>query len=879
MAGKRNEDANNFSPMMRQYYKIKEQYPDMLLFFRLGDFYEMFFDDAKTGSEVLGLTLTGRDCGLKERAPMCGVPYHAADTYIAKLIESGYKVAICEQMEDPALAKSLVRRDVTRIITSGTVLDDDMLDGGTNNYLCSIYLEKGGGGICFADSSTAQFHMTALPAEGAESEIINRLSSFRPREIIFNKRVKDLQGVTEFSKTRLNVTPQLLGDEEFDLREAKKVIKETLPAGSDGGFEGSDNPSVVRALGAAVRYLLLCQKNGNIETGASVEYFEKEKYMQLDMNARRSLELTSSIMTADKSHSLLSVIDKTKTAPGKRLMRNWLEQPLMSVEEIKRRQQAVGELVMRSEMRDRVRRALSGANDMERLVTRVVYGSANARDLKALQRTIECLPEIKEQLSDAGSAKLREICNNTDLLTDVAELIDAAIVDAPPLLLREGGLIKKGYNEELDELEFIKDDTSGAIASMEAEEREKTGIPKLKIGFNKVFGYYIEVTNSYKDMVPETYTRKQTLTNGERYITPQLKELEVKILNASERDTALQFNLFCEVRDKVAAEAERLRETARAYANLDVLAALAETAVQNNYCCPDVNNSGIIDIKEGRHPVVEDTLFDSPFVPNDTYLDGGDYRCAIITGPNMAGKSTYMRQTALIVILAQMGSFVPAKAASIGVVDAIYTRVGAADDLSTGQSTFMVEMNEVSAILKNATKNSLLIFDEIGRGTSTFDGMSIARAVLEYSCKVLHAKTMFATHYHELTVMEGELEGVHNYSVAVKKRGDDITFLRRIVRGGADESFGIEVAKLAGVPQDVVDRAKVILKELEDHGVTGVSEGAAKYMAAPGAGSKKALEGEILTELRNTDVETLTPLEAFQEIYSLHKKAVESEEN
>ncbi len=873
-----NVNPNKLSPMMQQYVRIKKQYPDMLLFFRLGDFYEMFFDDAKIGSESLGLVLTSKDCGMEERAPMCGVPYHAVETYVAKLIEDGYKVAICEQLEDPAQAKGIVERDVIRIITSGTAIDDGLLDESQNNYLCSICLDDEEAGICFADSSTADFHITYASGAGVENEIVNQLASYRPREIIANSGTEKLKAAANFAKEHLKINIEILGAECFDYDRAHSIILKTLSSDELGSADISSR-AAESALGAAIDYLILCQKNSDVENGASVEFFEKNKYMQLDINARRSLEITSSIMTSDKRHSLLSVIDKTKSAPGKRMIKDWLERPLMDAGEIRKRQDGVRELVEKPGKRDKIRHLLTGTNDIERLVTRVAYGSVNPRELKALQKTLERLPELKEQLAASSSDILNEIYNDIDTMTDIVKAIDDAIVESPPVLVREGGMIKKGYNEELDEILYVKNNTAGAISAIEKREKEKTGITKLKIGYNKVFGYYIEVTNSFKDMVPESYVRKQTLANAERYITPELKELEVKILSAAEKDSSLEYRLFTEVRDKVAAEVERLRKTAKAFAEADVLAALAETAVQNNYSCPKINSEGIINIKEGRHPVVEDMMTDSPFVPNDAYLDKDSYRCAIITGPNMAGKSTYMRQIALIAILAQMGSFVPAKSADMGIIDAIYTRVGAADDLATGKSTFMVEMNEVSSILKNATSNSLIILDEIGRGTSTYDGMSIARAVLEYTNNkmLLGAKTLFATHYHELTVMEGELEGVHNYSVAVKKRGDNITFLRRIVKGGADESFGIEVAKLAGVPDDIVERAKVILAELEEKGENTLQKEAYAYYApkeedTPDKKKSKNAK-EIMEILQNTDVDTLTPIEALQELYKLKLKA------
>lgn len=877
MAGKKEK---GLSPMMEQYFEIKSQYPDMLLFFRLGDFYEMFFDDAKIASEELDLVLTGRDCGQEERAPMCGVPFHSADNYIAKLVNRGYKVAICEQLEDPKLVKGLVKRDVVRIITPGTVIEGSMLDDAVNNYLCCICRNEKETGLCFADVSTAEFHLTSIKGENAQEQIIDKLSAYQPREVLVNSSALDFQQVADFIKTRLGTKVQLLDDEKFDFEECTNLILETLKKEEISSLSLGSSRAVVCALGAVIDYLKTVQKKDEIETPADIDYFDNEEYMKLDMSARRNLELTKSMMTGDKKHSLLWVIDKTKTAMGKRMIRNWIERPLMSVSLISKRQNAVGELFDRPEMRDKVRTALIGISDIERLMTRIAYSTANAKELKSLQATLEKLPEIKALVSDASTALLKEINSNIDLLTDVKELIETAISDEPPFTVREGGMIKDGYNAEIDELKSIINDGASIIASIEARQREETGIPKLKVGYNRVFGYYIEVTNSYKDMVPDTYIRKQTLTNCERYITQELKDLEGKILGAKDRVIALEYEVFCKVRNEVSAEVVRIQKTAKALAMLDTLASLAEVAVTNNYVCPHINNNGVIDIKDGRHPVVEALMNGGIFVPNDTSLNKDDNRCMIITGPNMAGKSTYMRQIALIVLLAQVGSFVPARSAEIGIVDAIFTRVGASDDLASGRSTFMVEMSEVAAILKNATQNSLIILDEIGRGTSTFDGMSIARAVLEFVCKkkTLGAKTLFATHYHELTAMEGMLDGVSNYSIAVKKRGDDITFLRRIVRGGADESFGIEVAKLAGVPDSVVKRAKVILKELEsckididfkaENSVEEEEEEIQYNFSANG-------RNEILEILKATDINTLTPIEAMQTLYDLKKKAEE----
>lgn len=872
--------GTKLSPMMVQYFQIKAQYNDAILFFRLGDFYEMFFEDAKIASQELDLVLTGRDCGQEERAPMCGVPFHSADSYIAKLVSRGYKVAICEQMEDPATVKGLVKRDVIRIITPGTVIESNMLEDGVNNYLCSIFTGDKDMGICFADVSTGEFHITVLAGDDVENKLVNQLSTYAPKEIIINSKSLDYHQLEGFAK-RLNAGVEVFDDDKFDFDNATSLIIETLKKDEISSLGIGHSKSAVCALGAVIGYLKETQKKNEIEVPSEIDFYDEEQYMNLDISARRNLELTKSMMTGDKKHSLLWVIDKTKTAMGKRMIKSWIERPLMSIPKIVKRQNAVGELVDSPMMRDDIRESLTGVNDIERLMTRIVYGTANAKELKSLQYTIEKLPEIKKTLSSSSSALLKEIYNGIDLLEDVHSLIENAIVDEPPFSVREGGLIKAGYNEEVDSLKAIMTDGAGVIASIENEQREITGIPKLKVGYNRVFGYYIEVSNSYKEMVPETYIRKQTLTNCERFITQELKELEGRIIGAKDRSVALEYDVFAAVRNTVAGEIQRLQHTAKSLAVLDVLAALAQVAVNNNYVCPIISNDGVIDIKDGRHPVVEALLEDAPFVPNDTILDKEDNRCAIITGPNMAGKSTYMRQIALITLLAQVGSFVPAKSAKIGIVDAIFTRVGASDDLATGQSTFMVEMNEVATILKNATSSSLIILDEIGRGTSTFDGMSIARAVLEFVCKKksLGAKSLFATHYHELTAMEGMIDGVKNYSIAVKKRGDDITFLRRIVIGGADQSFGIEVAKLAGVPDSVVKRAKVILRELEanavqiefkaEDSIIEEEENDIQYNFT--ANGKQ----EILEILKTVDVNTLTPIEAMQTLYDLKKKAQE----
>ena len=865
------------SPMMEQYLQIKNDYPDTILFFRLGDFYEMFFDDAKIASEELDLVLTGKLCGLEERAPMCGVPFHSCEGYIAKLVSRGYKVAICEQMENPALAKGIVKREVIRVITPGTVIESSMLEDGQNNYLCSIHACENETGVCFADVSTGEFYVTAISGSDVPAKINNQLATFQPREILFNPSAAAMDLVVRFIKARLGAFTET-ADDLADYSDAAALVEQTLNPAELQNLVSQNSPASVFAVAAVIRRLQDTRKQTAIETPTAVEVYSENQYMALDMSARRNLELTRSMMTGDKKHSLLWVIDKTKTPMGKRLIRRWLENPLLSIPKITRRQNAVAEMTDAVVKRDKIRQALTGVTDMERLVTRIVYGAANARELRTLCAAIGHLPGIKSLLAGALSAFVQQIEADIDELQDIAEQIDCAIEEEPPFTLREGGLIKAGYNAELDELRSIMNDTAGLIAEIEEREKAATGIPKLKVGYNKVFGYYIEVTNSYKELVPDTYIRKQTLVNAERYITDELKKLESRIIGAKDRSTALEYELFCAVRKSVADSSERIQSTARALARLDTVCSLAEVAEKRGYVCPRVDDSGEIRITDGRHPVVEALLDGGVFVPNDTLLDKNDNRCAIITGPNMAGKSTYMRQIALIVILAQMGSFVPASSAQIGVCDAIFTRVGASDDLATGQSTFMVEMNEVATILKNATASSLIVLDEIGRGTSTFDGMSIARAVLEYVCKkrTLGAKTLFATHYHELTAMEGMLDGVKNYSIAVKKRGDDITFLRRIVRGGADESFGIEVAKLAGVPDSVVRRAKAILKELEANKIEIDFKAEEAVQEEPEEiqyNFASEVREELIRILQATDVNTLTPIEAMQTLNDLVQKS------
>ena len=863
------------SPMMQQYLKIKEQYPNTILFFRLGDFYEMFFEDAKTASKELELTLTGRDCGQEERAPMCGVPYHSSESYIARLVSKGYKVAICEQMEDPATAKGIVKRDIIRVITPGTVMEGSMLDETKNNFICSLFVRNRKAGVCFCDVSTGELYATQMEEKDLESSVKNELGRFMPKEILIGGDAVKMKSLPDFIKDRLSTASvEMLEDSryEYDLCEETLLKQFEKQSVEQLGLDGKEE--TVCCLGALLSYLQETQRTG-LERMNLIDVYSGAQFMQLDLNTRRNLELLETMRSKEKKGSLLWVLDQTKTAMGKRLIRTWMEQPLVSCAQIIRRQNAVEELLENVMMRGAVLEQLSGVFDMERLMTRIVYGSANGRELRSLCNTLQKLPELKAALEGAKSAMLSDICHNMDIMEDIQTLIDRAIVEDPPFSVREGGIIQRGFHEEIDLLRGDMADGKGVIARIEAQEREKTGIPKLKVGYNRVFGYYIEVTNSYKDQVPENYIRKQTLTNCERYITQELKDLEGRILGAKDRAVQLEYQVFDDVRRQVAGQLSRVQQTARAIARLDVLCSFAQVAEQNNYCRPLVNLDGKIMLRESRHPVVEALLTGAPFVPNDVTLDLHDNRVAIITGPNMAGKSTYMRQTALIVLMAQIGSFVPAASAEIGIVDSIFTRVGASDDLASGQSTFMVEMNEVAHILKNATNRSLLVLDEIGRGTSTFDGMSIARAVLEFVAdkRKLGAKTLFATHYHELTALEKMISGVKNYNVAVKKRGDDITFLRRIVPGGADDSYGIEVAKLAGIPDWVVSRAKQVLKELEngDRPVEDTPSIKKREEIQQQISLIPSGESLVVEKLRQLDVNTLTPIEAMNALFELSK--------
>ena len=857
------------TPMMRQYMQIKEQNRDAILFFRLGDFYEMFGEDAKTASQELDLALTTRDRGKAEgeRTPMCGIPYHSSDGYIARLIAKGYKVAICEQTEDPATAKGLVKRDIIRVVTPGTVLDDASLEAGRSNFCAGVWLEGQQAGFAACDISTGRTHATAF--EGAEcvSHLLNELGRFAPAEVVLNQEAAANDDLCRLTEERMTCHREV---RPMNSSSAQGLVHRQF--GSDALARlPENNPAALLALGNLLGYLHETQK-GDLHHIDTLDYYRLGQFMELDLTARRNLELTETLRGKEKKGSLLWVLDKTKTAMGARLLRSWLERPLLSVSAIARRNDAVAALVKHTVQREELILALTGIGDMERLMGRIVYGSAGGRDMVSLKNAMDHLPAIRQQLAAFEGGHLRELGARLDPLEDLAEVIGKTLQDDPPFSVREGEFIRDGFDPEVDRLRGILHGGKGIIASMEAAEKEKTGIRTLKIGYNKVFGYYIEVSNSFKELVPETYIRKQTLVNGERYITQELKDLEHDILSASDRDAALEYELFTRLRQTLCDAVTRVQGAAAVVAELDCLCSLAAVAVKNNYCCPVVDESGVIEIHDGRHPVVECMRPDAMFVPNDTYMGEKENRAAIITGPNMAGKSTYMRQVALMVLMAQIGSFVPAKAALIGIVDRIFTRIGASDDLSAGQSTFMVEMTEVSDILRCATSRSLLILDEIGRGTSTFDGMSIARAVVEHiadPAKGLGCKTLFATHYHELTAMEGTLPGVKNYNIAVKTRGEDIIFLRKIIPGGADRSYGIEVARLAGLPSTVVNRAKKILRQLEEE----AGRPAPAVQAQEDQVSLTALsEGEVIDQLRRAQVDTLSPLEALNLLYELKKK-------
>ena len=861
----------DMTPMMKQYHEIKEQNKDAILFFRLGDFYEMFSDDAILASRELDLTLTTRDRAKPEdeRTPMCGVPYHSCDGYIARLIAKGYKVAICEQTEDPAAAKGLVKRDIIRVVTPGTV-DASMLEGGRSNYICAVCMDDECAGLAFCDITTGKTHATSFAGPDRLSHVENELGRFSPVEAVLNDGAFQQTGLIDLLREKFNCLTQNGGEARFRLEAAAEQVERQFGKDQADRLPKS-NSAALLALGGLLGYLYETQKT-DLSHIRELEYYEEGRFMELDLTARRNLELTATMRDKEKRGSLLWVLDRTKTAMGGRLLRSWLERPLLSVTAINKRLTSVEALVKSAMDREELIAALTGIGDMERLIGRIVYGSAGGRDLASLRAALGKLPELKEKLSPFPAGRLGELGESLDLLEDAYALLARAVVDEPPFSVREGGFIRDGFHPEVDRLRDILSGGKSVIADVEAREREKTGIKSLKVGYNKVFGYYIEVSKSYYDQVPDAYIRKQTLAGCERYITQELKDLEHTVLTASDRVVALEYEIFTDLRAQVSARMARIQSTAAAVAELDALCSLASAAVKNNYCRPEVDEGGVIEIHDGRHPVVERMLSGSLFVPNDTYMGEREDRVAIITGPNMAGKSTYMRQVALITLMAQVGSFVPARAARIGVVDRIFTRIGASDDLGAGQSTFMVEMTEVADILKYATSRSLLILDEIGRGTSTFDGMSIARAVLEHCAdrKKLGAKTLFATHYHELTALEEAIPGVKNYSIAIRSRGEELIFLRKIIPGGADRSYGIEVAKLAGLPETVVKKARSVLRELEDgsgHTPQLLAEPKREQVSLAALG-----EAEVVDRLRRTQPETLTPLEAMSLLYELKQK-------
>ncbi|WP_313580517.1 DNA mismatch repair protein MutS [Lacrimispora sp.] len=874
------------SPMMTHYVETKKEYPDCILFYRLGDFYEMFFDDAVTVSRELEITLTGKECGLEERAPMCGVPYHAVDTYLNRLVQKGFKVAIAEQMEDPRLAKGLVKREVIRVVTPGTITSAQALDETKNNYLMGIVYIGEAFGVAVADISTGDFLVTEVESE---RELMDEINKFTPSEIICNEAFY-VSGVdVEEIKNRHQAVISSLDHHFFSDEVCRKILKEHFKVGALTGLGLEDYDTGVIAAGAVMEYMYETQKN-SLSHITTITPYSTGQFMIIDTSTRRNLELLETLREKQKRGSLLWVLDRTKTAMGARMLRTYIEQPLIHKSEIIKRQNAIEELNMNFISREEICEYLNPIYDLERLIGRISYKTANPRDMIAFKSSLEMLPHIKNLLAEFTSDMLTDLWGELDPLEDVRELIDRAIIDDPPVTLRDGGIIKDGFHEEADKLRSAKTEGKNWLADLELQEKEKTGIKNLKVKFNKVFGYYFEVTNSFKDLVPDYFIRKQTLANAERYTTDELKELENVILGAEDKLFSLEYSLFCQVRDSVADQVLRIQKTARAIAGIDVLASLSSVATRNNYVKPQVNEKGLIDIKNGRHPVVEKMMRDDLFVSNDTYLDNGKNRVSIITGPNMAGKSTYMRQTALIVLMAQIGSFVPAEEASIGICDRIFTRVGASDDLASGQSTFMVEMTEVANILRNATKNSLIVLDEIGRGTSTFDGLSIAWAVVEHisNPKILGAKTLFATHYHELTELEGTMSGVNNYCIAVKEQGDDIVFLRKIIKGGADKSYGIQVAKLAGVPDTVIARAKELLEELRDADITAKAREIAeinsnitqrKAVPKPDEVDLQQMsifdtvkDDDIIKELGDIELGNMTPIDALNTLYRLQTK-------
>ena len=862
-------DLKTVTPMMRQYLDVKSKYEGFILFYRLGDFYECFFEDAVTASRELSLTLTSRDCGDGKRAAMCGVPFHKSDVYIGKLVERGFKVAICEQVEDPKAAVGLVKREVSRVVTPGTITDGALLNEGTNNFLLAVCIGNTGAGLAFADISTGEVSATFFRRDDMKGAMLNEIGVYQPSEAIINLSATEVPELVSFLRDR---TRTLINDgakRMFDYERSRDAASSVFGDEADKLTE----PEMLMSVGALLSYIKETQKN-DITFAKEIKVYTKGQYLELDLNTRRNLELTESMRTKEKRGSLLWVLDKTKTAMGARLLRSWLLKPLLNPAEISQRQAAVSDLITESAVRADLADILADMLDIERLTAKAVYGSANAKDLRAIYQSIIKLPEIKSLISNLKSDSVKRIYAQLDTLEDIAEILGAAIVDNPPFTVREGGMIREGFNADVDYYRSIKNNGTDIMKSIEEREKDETGIRTLKVAYNKVFGYYIEVSKSFVNEVPDRYVRKQTLTNCERYITQELKEMESTIFSADEKLVALEFEIFNGLRELIAECNERFRLTASLVAELDVYRSFAEVASKNNYVCPEVDLSDTLIIKDGRHPVVEKFVTDSYFVPNDTNLNVTDNRLMIITGPNMAGKSTYMRQVAIITIMAQLGSFVPAREARIGVVDKVFTRVGASDDLASGQSTFMLEMNEVATILRNATKRSLIIYDEVGRGTSTYDGMAIARAVVEYThSKKIGAKTLFATHYHELTDMESEFEGIVNYNVAAKKRDDSVIFLRKIVRGGTDDSYGIEVAKLAGIPSEVVKRAKQILASIENGAPVRRGESRKVEDDTPDLFSTlmASNDKEAADKLRATDINTITPIEAMNLLFELKK--------
>ncbi len=866
----RRSELKTVTPMMKQYLEVKEEYEGYILMYRLGDFYECFYEDAIIASKELELTLTSRDCGDGKRAAMCGVPFHKADVYVGRLVEKGYKIAICEQTEDAKAAVGLVKREVTRVVTPGTITDGALLSEGKNNFLLAVCYGQSGVAISFADVSTGEISATFVDGKDSLSRVQNEISAYQPREAIINLPSEECAELTAFLRDRFGTLISDGAKRMFDYEHSKDLVKRIFADEADKLSE----PELIMSVGALLTYINETQKT-DVTFVKELNVYSRGQYLDIDINTRRNLELTESMRTKEKRGSLLWVLDKTETAMGARLLRSWILKPLVNPVLISRRQSAVGDFVKNTVVRRELSELLSGMLDLERLTAKAVYGTANAKDLRAICQSIEKLPQIKAEVSKLPGDSVKSIISKLDTLEDITELLSRAIVDNPPFTVREGGMIREGFNGDVDYYRAIKENGTDIMASIEQREKDATGIKTLKVAYNKVFGYYIEVSKSFINDVPERYIRKQTLTNCERYITQELKEMENTIFSADEKLVALEFEIFNSLRNFISENCDRIRGTAAIIAELDVYRSLAEVASKNGYVCPEVDLSTDVYIKDGRHPVVEKFVTDSYFVPNDTKLDTEANRMMIITGPNMAGKSTYMRQVAIITIMAQIGSFVPAREARVGVVDKVFTRVGASDDLASGQSTFMLEMNEVATILKNATRRSLIIYDEVGRGTSTFDGMAIARAVVEYThSKKIGAKTLFATHYHELTDMEDKFEGIVNYNIAAKKRGESIIFLRKIVRGGTDDSYGIEVAKLAGVPNEVVRRAKEILSEIEDGvGVSLPKNAGASSTREPDlfSGIIASKDSDVADKIRELDINTVTPIEAMNFLFELKR--------